>query len=313
MTAERIWVAGHRGMVGSAICRHLQSLGRTVITVDRSILDLRRQSDVEIWLQGAQPSAIIFAAAKVGGIIANSSYPADFIYDNLTIQTNVIHAAHKNNIDRLVFLGSSCIYPKLADQPIKENSLMTGPLEPTNEWYAIAKISGIMTCQAYRKQYGRKYISVMPCNLYGPNDNFNLETSHVIPALMRKFHEAKIKNSKSVVVWGSGTPMREFLHVDDLARGVTFAYDEYDAYEHINCGYGQDQSIKEIAELIGKTVGFKGDIVFDATKPDGTPRKIMDSSRINTLGWKPAITLEDGIRTTYQWYIENAFGRHSDE
>ena len=305
MTAERIWVAGHRGMVGSAICRHLKSLGRTVITVDRSILDLRRQSDVEIWLQGAQPTAIIFAAAKVGGIIANSSYPADFIYDNLTIQTNVIHAAHKNNIDRLVFLGSSCIYPKFADQPIKENSLMTGPLEPTNEWYAIAKISGIMTCQAYRKQYGHRYISVMPCNLYGPYDNFNLETSHVLPALIRKFHEAKINNVRQVIVWGSGTPKREFLHVDDLARGVVFCFDNYDNYEHINCGSGSDQSIKEIAETIKDVVGFRGEIVFDTSKPDGTPRKLMDSGRLHSLGWKPSISLADGLKMTYQWYLEN--------
>jgi GDP-L-fucose synthase len=305
MTAERIWVAGHRGMVGSAICRHLKSLGRTVITVDRSILDLRRQSDVEIWLQGAQPTAIIFAAAKVGGIIANSSYPADFIYDNLTIQTNVIHAAHKNNIDRLVFLGSSCIYPKFAEQPIKENSLMTGPLEPTNEWYAIAKISGIMTCQAYRKQYGHRYISVMPCNLYGPYDNFNLETSHVLPALIRKFHEAKINNVNEVVVWGSGTPKREFLHVDDLARGVVFCFDNYDNYEHINCGSGSDQSIKEIAETIKDVVGFSGEIVFDTSKPDGTPRKLMDSGRLHALGWAPSISLADGLKATYQWYLEN--------
>jgi GDP-L-fucose synthase len=306
---ERIWVAGHRGMVGSAITRQLRAQGRNVLTVDRSILDLRQQNEVEFWLRANQPTAIIFAAARVGGIIANSTYPADFIYDNLTIQTNVIHGAHKAGVDRLVFLGSSCIYPKFAEQPIKESSLLTGPLEPTNEWYAIAKISGIMTCQAYRKQHGRHYISVMPCNLYGPNDNFNLETSHVLPALMRKFHEAKVAGADKVVVWGTGTPLREFLHVDDLAKGVVYCLDNYDEYEHINCGAGFDLSIRELAETVGRVVGYEGDLVFDTSKPDGTPRKIMDSSRMRALGWKPEISFEDGIASTYRWYLENIVAR----
>jgi GDP-L-fucose synthase len=302
---EKIFVAGHRGMVGSAILRLLRAQGRNVITVDRSILDLRRQTEVEFWLRANQPTAVIFAAAKVGGILANSTYPADFIYDNLTIQTNVIHGAHKAGVDRLVFLGSSCIYPKFAPQPIQESALLTGPLEPTNEWYAIAKISGIMTCQAYRRQHGRRYISVMPCNLYGPNDNFNLETSHVLPALMRKFHEAKLSGAREVVVWGTGSPLREFLHVDDLARGVVFCLDHYDEYEHINCGAGEDQPIKAIAELLADVVGFEGRLVFDSSKPDGTPRKIMDSSRLRALGWRPSISLEDGLRATYEWYLTN--------
>ncbi|MDE2579973.1 MAG: GDP-L-fucose synthase, partial [Hyphomicrobiales bacterium] len=228
---ERIWVAGHNGMVGSALTRLLEAEGREVITVDRAILDLRRASDVEFWLKAARPSAIIFAAAKVGGIAANSAYPADFIYDNLMIQTNVIHAAHKSNVDRLVFLGSSCIYPKFAEQPIREDALLTGPLEPTNEWYAVAKIAGIKTCQAYRLQHNRRYISAMPCNLYGPNDNFDLQNSHVLPALFRKFHEAKTSGAREVVIWGTGAPLREFLHVDDLARGVVHCLDHYDELE----------------------------------------------------------------------------------
>lgn len=302
---ERIWVAGHRGMVGSAITRRLRAEGREVLTVDRAILDLRQQDEVEFWLRANQPTAIVFAAAKVGGIIANSTYPADFIYDNLTIQTNVIHGAHKAGVDRLVFLGSSCIYPKLAEQPIRESALLTGPLEPTNEWYAVAKIAGIRTCQAYRLQHGRRYISVMPCNLYGPNDNFDLETSHVLPALMRKFHEAKRSGAREVVVWGTGTPLREFLHVDDLARGVVHCLDRYDEHDHINCGAGFDVTIRELAETVARVVGFEGDLVFDTDKPDGTPRKIMDSSRIRALGWKPEITFEEGIASTYRWYLAN--------
>jgi GDP-L-fucose synthase len=303
--AERIWVAGHRGMVGSAIARLLRLRGRNIITVDRAILDLRRQDEVEFWLRANRPSAIIFAAAKVGGIIANSTYPADFIYDNLTIQTNVIHGAHKAGVDRLVFLGSSCIYPKFAEQPIKEASLLTGPLEPTNEWYAIAKIAGIMACQAYRKQYGRNYVSLMPCNLYGPNDNFDLQTSHVLPALIRKFHEAKMSGVDEVVVWGTGRPLREFLHVDDLAKAVVYCLDHYDEYEHINCGAGFDVTIRELAETVAHVTGFRGRLVFDTTKPDGTPRKIMDSSKMLALGWKPEISFEDGIASTYRWYLDN--------
>ena len=272
--------------------------------VDRSVVDLRNQIAVEVWLKQNRPDAIVFAAAKVGGIYANDTYPADFIYDNLAIETNIIHSAHVAGVDRLVFLGSSCIYPKFAPQPITEDALLTGPLEPTNEWYAIAKIAGIKLCQAYRKQYGRRYISVMPCNLYGPNDNFDLQTSHVLPALIRKFHEAKQAGRPEVVVWGTGTPLREFLHVDDLARGVVFCLDNYDGYEHINCGAGSEVTIRELAETVQRAVGFSGRLVFDTTKPDGTPRKLMDSSRLRELGWAPTIPLEKGVADAYQWFLK---------
>ena len=301
--ARRIWVAGHRGMVGSAIAGQLEAQGETVLTVSRADLDLRDQASVAGWLTSHRPDAVIVAAAKVGGIHANDPYPADFLHDNLVLETNVIHGAHVAGIDRLVFLGSSCIYPKFAPQPIREDALLTGPLEPTNEWYAIAKIAGIKLCQAYRKQHGRHYISVMPCNLYGERDNFDLLSSHVMPALMRKFHEAKVSGTPTVTVWGSGTPLREFLHVDDLARGVVFCMDHYDGYEHINCGAGGDVTIAELARLVKEAVGFAGEIVMDATKPDGTPRKLMDSSKIRALGWEPRITLRDGIAATYRWFL----------
>ncbi|MBG0811876.1 GDP-L-fucose synthase [Methylosinus sp. H3A] len=306
--ARRVWVAGHKGMVGSAVTRHLEAQGEVVLKVDRSVVDLRNQIAVEVWLKQNRPDAIVFAAAKVGGIYANDTYPADFIYDNLAIETNIIHSAHAAGVNRLVFLGSSCIYPKFAPQPITEDALLTGPLEPTNEWYAIAKIAGIKLCQAYRKQYGRSYISVMPCNLYGPNDNFDLQTSHVLPALIRKFHEAKEAGRAEVVVWGTGTPLREFLHVDDLARGVVFCLDNYDGYEHINCGAGSEVTIRELAETVQRAVGFSGRLVFDTTKPDGTPRKLMDSNRLRGLGWAPKISLEEGIASAYQWFLakENA-------
>ena len=305
MAGRRIWVAGHKGMVGSAVTRHLTSLGEEVLKVDRSIVDLRNQIGVEVWLKQNRPDAIVFAAAKVGGIYANDTFPADFIYDNLAIEANIIHSAHLAGVDRLVFLGSSCIYPKFAPQPIKEDALLTGPLEPTNEWYAIAKIAGIKLCQAYRKQYGRHYISVMPCNLYGTGDNFDLMTSHVLPALIRKFHAAKQEDQHEVVVWGTGSPLREFLHVDDLARGVVFCLENYNEYEHINCGAGSEVSIRELAEIIARVVGFTGQITFDTSKPDGTPRKLMDSGRIRALGWAPEISLEEGIASTYRWYLEN--------
>jgi GDP-L-fucose synthase len=305
MSPRRIWIAGHNGMVGSAITRRLVSQGETVLTVNRSDLDLRDQSAVISWLERNRPDIVIFAAAKVGGIVANDSQPAEFIYDNLALETNVIHGAHSAGVDRLVFLGSSCIYPKFAPQPIKEEYLLTGPLEPTNEWYAIAKIAGIKLCQAYRKQYGRRYISVMPCNLYGPNDNFDLTSSHVLPALMRKFHEAKLAGRDEVVVWGTGTPMREFLHVDDLAAGVIFCMNNYDEYEHINCGAGSEISIGDLARLVGEAVGFRGRLKFDTTKPDGTPRKLMDSSRLLARGWAPGIPLKEGIASTYRWFLEN--------
>ena len=303
--SRRIWVAGHNGMVGSAITRCLEQRGEVVLKVSRADLDLRDQTSVTSWLVRNKPDAVVFAAAKVGGIHANDTYPADFLYDNMALETNVIHGAHIAGVDRLVFLGSSCIYPKFASQPIREDALLTGPLESTNEWYAIAKIAGIKLCQAYRKQHGRHFISVMPCNLYGERDNFDLMSSHVMPALMRKFHEAKLSGLPTVTVWGSGTPLREFLHVDDLARGVVFCMDRYDEHEHINCGAGTDVTISELARLVKEAVGFEGEIVMDATKPDGTPRKLMDSSRIRALGWEPTISLPDGIARTYRWFREN--------
>ena len=305
MSGRRIWVAGHNGMVGSAIARCLARSGEDVLTVGRAALDLRDQAATLAWLQQNRPEAIVLAAAKVGGIYANDTYPADFIYENLAIEMSVIHAAHLAGVDRLVFLGSSCIYPKLAPQPIQEDALLSGALEPTNEWYAVAKIAGIKLCQAYRKQYGRRFISVMPCNLYGPGDNFDPLTSHAMAALIRRFHEAKAAAHSEVVVWGTGKPLREFLHVDDLARAVVFLLDTYDGYEHINCGAGSDVSIGELAEIIARVVDFRGRIVFDPTKPDGTPRKLMDSRRLAALGWTPRIALQDGIAATYRWYLEN--------
>jgi len=305
MSDERIWIAGHRGMVGSALTRLLRAQGRRVLTVDRATLDLRRQQDVENWIKSNRPTAIVLAAAKVGGIVANTTYPADFIYDNLAIQTNLIHCAHVAGVDRLVFLGSSCIYPKFVEQPIKESSLMTGKLEPTNEFYAIAKIAGILTCQAYRKQFGRRYICVMPCNLYGPNDSYDLQNSHVLPALFRKFHAAAAANAREVVIWGSGKPLREFLHVDDMARGVVRCLDHYDDYDPINIGYGSDIAISEIAAMIKEISGYAGSLVFDASKPDGIARKLMDSSRISALGWRPQIPLREGLESAYRWFVEN--------
>lgn len=303
--SRKIWVAGHNGMVGSAISQQLEQNGETVLKVSRSDLDLRDQVSVTNWMKRNKPDIVVFAAAKVGGIHANNTLPAEFLYDNIALETNVIHGAHLADVNRLVFLGSSCIYPKFAPQPIREDALLTGPLEPTNEWYAIAKIAGIKLCQAYRKQYGRDYISVMPCNLYGERDNFDLISSHVIPALIRKFHEAKISGSPTVTVWGSGTPLREFLHVKDLARGVIFCIDNYSESEHINCGAGTDVTILELAHIIKQATGFEGEIVMDAEKPDGTPRKLMDSSRIRNLGWKPNIPLSEGINDTYKWFINN--------
>ncbi len=304
MKPSRIFVAGHRGMVGSALVRRLARENVEILTASRTEIDLRDADKVSSFLQRQKPDAIILAAAKVGGILANDTYPAEFLRDNLVIEANVIHEAHRAGVDRLVFLGSSCIYPKFAPQPISEDALLTGPLEPTNEWYAIAKIAGIKLCQAYRRQYGRHYISVMPCNLYGPNDNFDLATSHVLPALIRKFHEAKISGHDEVVIWGTGTPLREFLHVDDLADGTVFLLNTYDSAEPVNCGAGSDLSIRELAEKIGRAVGFEGRLVFDASKPDGTPRKLIDSSRLQALGWKPRIGLDEGIASTYQWFLQ---------
>jgi GDP-L-fucose synthase len=292
-------------MVGSAIVRRLGHEPVEILSVGRDVLDLRDQFAVRAFVEHMRPNAVILAAAKVGGILANDSYPVDFLHDNLVIQTNVIHAAHQAGVEHLVFLASSCIYPKFAAQPIAEEALLSGPLEPTNEWYAIAKIAGIKLCQAYQKQYGRKYISVMPCNLYGPNDNFDLQTSHVFPALIRKFHTAKVSGAKEVTIWGTGAPLREFLHVDDLADAVVFLMHRYDAAEPINCGAGFDITVKDLAERIARVAGFEGNLVFDTTKPDGTPRKLMDSRRIAALGWKPRIGLDEGIAQTYRWFAEN--------
>jgi GDP-L-fucose synthase len=305
MTAQRVWVAGHRGMVGSAVARRLATLGREVVTVERTQVDLMRFDDVADWLGDPKPDAIVVAAARVGGILVNDTRPAEFLYENLAIAANVIHAAHIRGVDRLLFLGSSCIYPKLSPQPIREDSLLTGPLESTNEPYAIAKIAGVKLCQAYRKQYGRRYVSMMPCNLYGPNDNFDPVSSHVLAALIGKFHKAKAEGCEEAIVWGSGTPLREFMFVDDLADAVAFCLDNYDEAMPINCGAGAEISIADLAHRIAAIVGFHGRLVFDATKPDGVPRKLMDSSRLASLGWRPRISLEVGVRTTYAWLLEN--------
>ena len=304
------FVAGHGGLVGAAICRALAKNGFTnVVTRSREALDLRNAPAVEEFFAAERPTYVVMAAAKVGGILANSTYPADFLHQNLQIQTNVIDSAYRNGVAKFCFLGSSCIYPRLAPQPIKEESLLTGPLEPTNEWYAIAKIAGIKMCQAYAKQHAFNAISLMPTNLYGPGDNFDLATSHVLPALIRKFHEAKVGRAGEVAVWGSGTPRREFLHVDDLADAVCFLLERYDSAEIINVGVGADVTIADLAELVRTAVGYTGRIVFDRTKPDGTPRKLLDVGRISALGWRPAIGLEEGIRATYAWYVANVAGR----
>lgn len=303
MTAPRLFLAGHKGMVGSAILRRLAAEDFEILTAGHETLDLREQAAVRDFMRREKPDVVVLAAARVGGILANDSFPADFLGDNLAIEMNVIHEAHRVGVERLVFLGSSCIYPKFAAQPIREDALLTGALEPTNEWYAIAKIAGVKLCQAYRRQYSRHYISIMPCNLYGPNDNFDLATSHVLPALIRKFHEAKQAGRGDVVVWGSGTPRREFLHVDDLADAVAFVLQRYDADEPLNCGAGFDLSIRELAEKIGRIIGFEGRLVFDPARPDGTPRKLMDSDRIAALGWKPRIGLDEGIADAYRWFL----------
>jgi GDP-L-fucose synthase len=308
LAGKRIWVAGHRGMVGSALVRRLASESCEVITAGREQLDLMQQADVAAFTRDMRPDAIILAAARVGGILANDTYPADFLFDNLVIETNVFGAAHAAGVDRLLFLGSSCIYPKFAPQPITEEALLTAPLEPTNEWYAIAKIAGIKLAQAYRRQHGRDYISAMPSNLYGPGDNFDLGSSHVLPALMRKAHEAKMSGADSISIWGTGTPRREFLHVDDCADALVFLLKSYSDENHINVGSGEDISIRELAGLACDVVGFVGDIVHDATKPDGTPRKLMSADKLRAMGWTPAIGLEDGVRSTYRWFLEHAAG-----
>lgn len=302
----KIYVAGHRGLVGAALVRALQNAGyQNIVCRTSAELDLRDQAAVHAFFEQQRPDYVLVAAAKVGGIHANNTYPADFIYDNLIIEANVIHAAFASEVSKLLFLGSTCIYPKLAPQPIQEASLLAGPLEPTNEWYAVAKIAGIKLCQAYQRQYGRRFISAMPTNLYGPNDNFDLQTSHVLPALLRKFHEAKVAGEASVTVWGTGTPLREFIHVDDCASACLHLMQHYEDESIVNIGVGEDLSIGELAKLVGECVGFTGQIVFDATKPDGTPRKLVDVSKLTGMGWRPAIPLAQGVRETYQWYVNH--------
>jgi GDP-L-fucose synthase len=301
-----IFVAGHRGLVGSAIVRRLQAAGfRNLVLRDRRELNLTRQSAVEDFFAETRPEYVFFAAAKVGGILANDSYPAEFLQDNLVIQTNIIDAAYRTGTRKLLFLGSSCIYPKHAPQPMPEDCLLTGPLEPTNEWYAIAKIAGLKMCQAYRKQYGFNAISAMPTNLYGPGDNFSLKNSHVLPALLRKVHEAKEAGAAQVEVWGTGKPRREFLHVDDLADACVFLMQNYDGDGWVNVGWGRDETIAELADTIRRVVGFTGALRFDSSKPDGTPRKLLDTTRLTSLGWSPKIGLEAGIRSTYEWFLNN--------
>jgi GDP-L-fucose synthase len=304
--AAKIYVAGHRGLVGSAIVRQLEREGfANLVTRTSSQLDLRNQGASSAFFQEERPDYVFLAAAKVGGIVANNSYPADFIYDNLMIQNNVIHAAYQNGVTKLLLLGSSCIYPRLAPQPIREESLLTGPLEPTNEPYAIAKIAGIKMCQSYNRQYGTRFICAMPTNLYGPNDNFDLTTSHVLPALIRKFHEAKAAGAAEVTVWGSGTPYREFVHVDDVAQASLFLMQQYEEWDPINVGSGVELTIGELAQKIGQVVGFTGEIRFDSSKPDGTPRKLCDVSKIHGLGWQHRIDLDAGLKDTYAWYLAN--------
>jgi len=310
-----VFVAGHRGMVGSAIVRRLRALGyERILTADRKALDLLDQAAVRAFFAANEIDMVYLAAAKVGGIHANNAYPAEFIHENLLIQANLIHAAHTSDVDRLLFLGSSCIYPKLAAQPMREDALLTGLLEPTNEPYAIAKIAGIKMCESYNRQYGRRYRSVMPTNLYGPNDNFHPQNAHVLPALMRRLHEAKQEGRASVTVWGTGRAMREFLHVDDMARASVFVMELDDAVyaantrpdlSHINVGTGEDCTIRELAEALARVIGYEGRLDFDATKPDGTPRKLMDVSRLRAMGWQPEIGLEQGLSQTYGWFLEN--------
>src|SRR5438876_1436771 len=304
--SEKIFVAGHRGMVGSALIRRLESEGFSNLLVrDRSKLDLRDESAVTKFFAQEKPALVILAAAKVGGIKANNDFPVEFLLENSRIQNNVIQAAYENGARKLLFLGSSCIYPKFAPQPIPETALLSGPLEPTNEAYVIAKIAGIKLCQAYASEYDANFISVMPTNLYGPNDNFDLETSHVLAALLRKAHEAKTRKDRKLTVWGSGNPRREFLHVDDLASACLLLLEKYDSSEIINVGCGEEISIRELAELICEVVGFDGDLAWDATKPDGTPRKLLDVTKLRALGWKPSIPLQDGIARTYEWFLAN--------
>jgi GDP-L-fucose synthase len=305
--ASKIYVAGHRGLVGSAVVRALRNGGHeNLVLRSHHELDLTDQHAVRQFFEAERPDAVIMAAARVGGIHANNSRPATFIRDNLLIQDNVIDSAHRSGVAKFVFLGSSCIYPKLAPQPIKEDYLLTGPLEPTNEWYAIAKIAGVKMCQAYRREYGFNAISLMPTNLYGPGDNFDLQNSHVLPALIRRFHEAKVRGDDRVTVWGTGAPRREFLHVDDLADAVVYLLQSYDAEPIVNIGWGEDITIRQLAELVLSAIGYSGRLEFDSSKPDGTPRKLLDVGRLTNLGWKPRISLEAGVAQTYAWFKEHS-------
>ncbi len=305
LDGKRVWVAGHRGMAGSAIVRRLERESCEILTVGRESVDLSRQVEVEEWMAEARPEVVFLAAALVGGIHANNSRPAEFLYENLAIETNVVHAAKRVGVRKLVFLGSSCIYPRLAEQPIREDALLTGPLEPTNEWYAIAKIAGIKMCQAYRRQYGCDFIAAMPTNLYGYGDNFDVEQGHVAAALMVKIHRAKEEGVGSVDLWGDGTPLREFLFVDDLADGLVFLAKRYSGEPHVNLGSGQEVSIRGLAEMLADVIGYRGAFRFDTSKPNGTPRKVMDCSRIAGMGWTAATPLRDGFERTYHWYVEN--------
>ena len=305
LSGKRVWVAGHRGMVGSALVRRLASENCEVLTAGRAELDLSRQADVEAWMAEVRPQAVFLAAAKVGGILANSTHPAEFIYDNLMIEANVMEAARRIGVEKLLLLGSSCIYPKFAPQPITEDALLTGPLEPTNEWYAIAKIAGIKLGQAYRRQYGCDFISAMPTNLYGPGDNFDLNSSHVVPALIRKAHEAKLRGDGQVVIWGTGTPRREFLHVDDCADALVHLMRSYSAEGHVNVGSGVDLTIRALAEIVCEEIGFFGAVETDLTKPDGTPRKLMSGALLKAMGWSPKIDLRVGVAATYNWFLGN--------
>ena len=307
LQGKRVFIAGHRGMIGSALVRRLATEQCDVLTAPRDVLDLLEPSAVKSYLAREKPDIVVVAAAKVGGILANDTRPAEFLFENLMIEANLIHGCHLADIQRLLFLGSSCIYPREAPQPIQEASLLTGPLEETNKWYAIAKISGVMLAQAYRRQYSRDYISAMPTNLYGPNDNFNLTSSHVLPALIRKAHDAKIAGVDAMEIWGSGTPMREFLHVDDCADALTFLLKNYSEEEHINVGSEEEISIFELAKLVARIIGFIGEVTRDISKPDGTPRKLMAADKLRQMGWRPEISLEDGVRTTYDWFLNNEF------
>ncbi|MBM6578454.1 GDP-L-fucose synthase [Microvirga sp. SRT01] len=311
MTGCRVWVAGHRGMVGQALVRRLEREPCDLVAPD-SRIDLRRQDAVDCWMANARPDVVFVAAAKVGGIHANDTRPAEFLYDNLMIEANVIEAARQAGVAKLVFLGSSCIYPKMAPQPIHEDALLTGALEPTNEWYAVAKIAGIKLCQAYRRQYGCDFISAQPTNLYGPFDNFDLTTSHVLPALIRKAHEAMAAGARDLTIWGSGTPLREFLHVDDLADALVFLAMRYSGEDIVNIGSGIEITIGDLAQMVARIVGFKGPVVTDPTKPDGTPRKLLDTGRLEQLGWRASIGLEQGITSAYDWYLKNTLSTRHD-